>query len=89
MGQILTQAQAEAVYSAMCALNKVNALVSAYIRTDSGRFIEVHENSGGIFMRADEVGLPITETYHGQTYFAEAYGLQHDAALAKAQGDAA
>jgi hypothetical protein len=75
MANILNKPQAEAVYSAMCALNNVNGLISAYIRTDSGRFIEIHENSGGIFLRADELHLPLVEDHRSQSAFAAAYGL--------------
>ena len=73
---ILTQAQAEAVYSAMCALNNVGGLLSAHIRTDTGHFIEVHEDEMGIRMVAAEVHLPPTEVFPNQSAFATAYSLQ-------------
>lgn len=72
---ILTKTQAEAVYSAMCALNNVNALISAFIRTDSGKFIEIHDEGNGIALWSKEVDLPGKETYADQSAFA-AYGLQ-------------
>ena len=76
--RILTQDQAEAVYSAMCALNNVNALLSTFIRTDSGKFIEVHDNGDEITLWSKEVELPTKETHTGQSAFAAAYGLDQD-----------
>ena len=78
MAQILTKAQAEAAYSAMCALNNVNALISAFIRTDSGKFIEIHDEGSGIALWSKEIDLPGKETHASQSAFAAAYGLQQE-----------
>lgn len=74
--RILTKAQAEAVYSAMRSMANVNALLSTFIRTDSGKFIEVHDNGDEITMWATEIELPSKETHASQAAFAAAYGLQ-------------
>lgn len=73
--RILNKTQAEAVYSAMCALNNANALLSTFIRTDSGKFIEVHDNGDEITLWATEIELPSKETHASQSAFATAYGL--------------
>ena len=78
MSLVLNKSQAEAVYSAMCALNNVGALLSTFIRTDSGKFIEVHDNGDEITMWATEIELPGKETHASQTAFATAYGLHSD-----------
>lgn len=80
---ILKPAQAEAVYSAMCALNNVGA--SAAVRIpNSGTAIHVKQQTMGdshliqVFI-ADAVGNPTGkgfEEYAGQAAFASAYGLQ-------------
>ena len=74
--RILTKDQAEAVYAAMRALNTVDALISAFIRTDSGKFIEIHDEGNGIALWSKEVDLPGKETHASQSAFAAAYGLQ-------------
>lgn len=76
--KILTQAQAEAVYSAMCHLNNVGGRITATVAiVDNGTFVNIHETSLGIvfvtkvcdFDRVDH------EEYESQTDFATAYGL--------------
>ena len=65
---ILNQAQAEAVYSAMCALNNVDGTVGtirfrlAWVQTDFSGEIAVH-------------GTTDDEVYPNQAAFATAYGL--------------
>ncbi|AVS68144.1 hypothetical protein C8245_22985 [Paracidovorax avenae] len=72
--RILTQAQAEAVYSAMCNLNNV------FMRLDGcvGTGIRCHEDENGeVFVfktLAGHTGGP-REEYANQTAFAAAYGL--------------
>lgn len=67
--KILNQSQAEAVYSAMCALNNVGMRIDANIRAT-----RVVEGPGGgvvVFGYAQP-----TEQYANQSAFATAYGLQ-------------
>lgn len=66
---ILNQAQAEAVYSAMCALNNVGGRIAANIGV-----INVYESIDG-WVQVTSPGLP-TEVYATQSEFATAYGLQ-------------
>lgn len=83
---ILNQSQAEAVYSAMCALNNVNGRLHARM---SGRYegsiVHCVEQSGGrgqlqIYW-GDPSGNPhgLAEHYPNQAAFATAYGLNSDA----------
>lgn len=65
---ILNQAQAEAVYSAMCALNNVNAEIDTFVGD-----IRVLERGGVV--RVFERGF-IVERHSNQAAFAAAYGLQ-------------
>ncbi len=74
--KILTKTQAEAVYSAMCALNNVGAHLDARIYSAA---IRVQEMPGGMIV----VHRPVhnapsaeQETYANQSAFATAYGLQ-------------
>lgn len=71
--KILTQAQAEAVYSAMCALNNVNMFIGAEIR-ELGRLVSVREDAMGRIHVEDR--LSSSELYADQSAFATAYGLQ-------------
>ena len=83
--KILNQAQAEAVYSAMCALNNVGAAICVQI-PESGRYssgnppLEVAELFGGVVAigyRLNGERAPITlERHNSQDEFATAYGLQ-------------
>lgn len=80
--KILTKAQAEAVYSAMCALNNVGALADTRV-PDNGRTIHITERVMGDghliqVYRGDAVGNPTGgfEQYDSQSAFATAYGLQ-------------
>lgn len=65
---ILNQAQAEAVYSAMCELNNVSMRLQAQIGST-----RVYENTEGNVV-VDAFSLP-AETYESQASFAAAYGL--------------
>jgi hypothetical protein len=67
---ILNRSQAEAVYSAMCALNNVSGTIN---EVDVGS-AKVHASSAGIEVSQDRTG-PM-EFYLTQTAFATAYGLQ-------------
>lgn len=65
---ILNQAQAEAVYSAMCALNNIGGRIDARIG-----YTRVNETvSAGILVTAPDHS---TEQYNDQAAFAAAYGL--------------
>lgn len=69
---ILTQAQAEAVYSAMCALNNVGARIAASIDGGENEVCEMHD--GTVVIHAN-FGLT-KEQHANQAAFAAAYGLQ-------------
>jgi myo-inositol-hexaphosphate 3-phosphohydrolase len=80
---ILNQAQAEAVYSAMCALNNVaSTRFAASFETLSGKSIRVAESSEGVsvalfaFQGNPSQQLEAIEDYPAQSDFAAAYGLQ-------------
>ena len=79
---ILTQAQAEAVYSAMCALNNVGGRLHARIKATPGALIHVNELPSGHMQLwpGDAVGNPTgpLESHHNQSAFATAYGLNSD-----------
>lgn len=83
---ILTQAQAEAVYSAMCALNNVCGTIgeiSMPAHRVKGRVAVSEATSGEIAVRHLEfAGNPVEqcvteERYADQNAFAAAYGLDH------------
>ena len=67
--KILTTSQADAVYSAMCALNSVSGRVDA--RMPSGRVVE---GANGVIL-VTAYGMP-SEDYGNQAAFATAYGVQ-------------
>lgn len=84
--RILTTAQAEAVYSAMCRLSNVGGAISACLPQRSSvcgllpdecsdMWIEVFqcEETGGIRVSVCE---SVVESFESQSEFAEAYGLQ-------------
>lgn len=70
--KILNQAQAEAVYSAMCALNNVGGRLHATLEQDGA--VHVAEVRHGIDVWVANGG-PV-ENYPDQSAFATAYGLQ-------------
>lgn len=78
MSKILSQAQAESVYAAMCSLNNVGARIDCFADKQfsaremaDGRIV-VHPQNDSVFpFRSAE-----PETYANQAEFAEAYGLQ-------------
>lgn len=72
MSLILNQAQAEAVYQAMCALNNVGATVSAEFHQDG---LQAYSLSDGSVAVQNDTTLGL-ETYNTQADFATAYGLQ-------------
>lgn len=74
MTKILNQAQAEAVYSAMCALNNIGGQLS---QVRAG-FVRVVEHGAGHFVVSDERGRLESEVYDNQSAFATAYGLNSD-----------
>lgn len=75
MTLILTTAQAEAAYSAMCALNNISMRLDGCV----GDGIRMHEDENGeVFVfetRAGHTG-GLREEYENQSAFATAYGLQ-------------
>ena len=74
---ILTQAQAEAVYSAMCALNNVCAKMKAEMRSsDKKQYVEVQQTGERVYVSQYTGGrVSGTELHADQTAFAAAYGL--------------
>ncbi len=76
--KILTATRANAIYSAMCALNDVGGRIARMaINIDGMRAISAAElPSGGIdICQMSDDGL-ITESYADQAAFVAAYGLQ-------------
>lgn len=76
--KILSQAQAQAIYSAMCALNNVGGRIARMaINIDGMRAVSAAElPSGGIdICQMSDDGL-ITESYADQAAFVAAYGVQ-------------
>ena len=74
MSLILNQAQAEAAYSAMCALNNVGS-VSSEFNLPNGAWVQVRAD--GAVSIAPEARFANWERYVDQNAFATAYGLQH------------
>lgn len=77
--KILNQAQAEAVYSAMCALNNVGGKLKAVFGDASGKQgVTVFENALGIVrvIEIDHYKIRRDEDYAAQAAFAAAYNLQ-------------
>lgn len=74
---ILNQAQAEAVYSAMCALNNVGGKLSRIDLGQQRRDPQLRVTEGGAVII--ERGMPHCdrEAHANQSAFAAAYGLQH------------
>lgn len=77
---ILNQAQAEAVYSAMCALNNVGGRLSTQLPPPVGSntwiHIEDHFEGFGVLIRHGMGTAGKRESYDNQSAFATAYGLQ-------------
>lgn len=74
MALILNQAQAEAVYSAMCALNNVGGRIDVLIPNPGGVIVQVQEmQHGEVWVFFGSLG---SENYADQSAFAAAYGLQ-------------
>lgn len=67
--KLLTKAEAEMVYTAMCALNNVSGKLSATF--DSVRIVETEQ---GVTI-LDDVRLHRREHYDSQAEFATEYGL--------------
>mgnify|MGYP000867219322 CR=1 FL=1 len=83
-GLILTKSQAEAVYSAMCALNNVNGIGFGVAFNEQASRVGVREfaDTGRVLVeRFAFQGNPVeqieaVESYADQSAFATAYGLQ-------------
>jgi len=73
---ILNNAQAEAVYAAMCALNNVNGCVTAEFPVEGVQVVEFDD--GSIAVKRDQ--RIVVEAYENQSDFAAAYGLDHGGA---------
>ncbi|MDX3877636.1 hypothetical protein [Achromobacter denitrificans] len=72
--QILTAAQAQAVYSAMCALDNISVNFDTMWRADDGESVRITENKYGVLVhKGGEQG--VSEHYADQAAFAAAYGL--------------
>lgn len=80
---ILNQAQAEAVYSAMCALNNIACLGgSVNLPADSARdAVSVYWDDAMIEVKVGALGSRKREVYESQHAFATAYGLQAPTAI--------
>ncbi|GAB2471837.1 hypothetical protein GCM10027082_24160 [Comamonas humi] len=81
MSLILTKEQAEAVYSAMCALNNVSSLLrNVEMKNRHGHTIQVRENADGkVVVTVNTGGIVLDsniEFHADQSAFATAYGLQ-------------
>lgn len=68
---ILTKEQAQAIYSAMCALNSIGAKLNSSLY-ERAQLIRVHETGG--FIRVEVGGLQ-HEVFESQSAFATAYEL--------------
>lgn len=79
MSKVLTQAQANAVYRAMCELNNVGARMAnvKLNERDSRNYLFVHEdNDGKIQVRLVRDLRPVCrETHNSQCEFANTYDL--------------
>ena len=77
-GLILNQAQAEAVYGAMCALNNVSARLQAFDLDADG--LQVLQRANGTvvvgYLVSHAARANILESYADQAAFATTYGLQ-------------
>jgi len=71
---ILNASQAEAVYSAMCALNNVYAVIHE-IEMEDGRRLRTAPDGSYVLTMRDGHGQRIVEAYPTQNAFATAYGL--------------
>jgi hypothetical protein len=70
MSKILNQSQAEAVYSAMCALNNIGGSISALIGS-----IRVEETYSGKIQVWGVRNIDAPDSFNSQADFAKAYGL--------------
>lgn len=79
MTLILNESQAEAVYSAMCALNNVGGTLRTFFGSyDNGQQVEESIHRTGI-IQVFEMGHGVAirqEKYSSQSAFGIAYGLQ-------------
>ena len=96
--RILNQAQAEAVYNAMCALNNVGAAIDCLLPLGGGKAVRVYEALNASVHVATEAGgraWQSVERHESQSAFSTAYGLNineapvEPAAQSKCPGGAA
>lgn len=78
--KILNQAQAEAVYDAMCALNNVSGVAG---RIQIGNIVVT---SGREVVTVDDPVRDVTEAYENQAAFAAAYGLDGETEMVQYLG---
>lgn len=71
---ILNQSQSEAVYSALCALNNVGAVLTGTIKLTA--YVTVTAWSAGDYSVRNSLDETATEYYDNQEAFATAYELQ-------------
>lgn len=76
---ILNQSQAEAIYSAMCAMNNVGGRIAVNFDEDKAESINIFEKADGtVSVWQRNYGLTHNdETHTSQAAFATAYGLDH------------
>lgn len=80
---ILNQSQAEAVYTAMCALNNVSGTIKVTLPLGRGNAtardcIRVFEDDGMVKVnRIEDFVIDRHEVYDNQAAFVTAYGLDH------------
>jgi len=79
MALILNQSQAEAVYSAMCALNNVGGRVQATFGDRASESVHAFEKDCGSVrvVQVRRYRVVLAENYPNQSAFATAYGLDH------------
>lgn len=80
---ILTQSQAEAVYSAMCALSAVGTRHGAEFHIGDWVYVRQLQLSGAVCIENRDVGA--NERYADKDEFATAYGLQTEGQQRRAE----
>ncbi len=76
MALILTQTQADRVYSAMSYLNDIGATILASLKRDDGCIVVVCDSGSGIIVNCFRDGTQIdTEHYPSQEAFRQAHEL--------------
>lgn len=76
MSLILNKAQAEAVYSAMCALNNVSMRIDTFCEAECLHVREISDGRIVIHKTPEDHANAKSEEHASQPAFATAYGLQ-------------